>query len=97
MCNELESTTVNNVPLSEMCSSSESLPTSATSSLKGITTQSSHQQKNVTVTKKRPSEEEQLFCKRGLKTKKQATLIEEAVDALKQFPIRPKSIFRNTQ
>lgn len=85
--NEFEPiTSVNSAPPSEMCSSSQSLPRSASTPASNSTTQFSPQQTNpvTAATNKRPSEE-QLFSKRGSKTKKSFTLMEEAVDALKQF------------
>lgn len=48
-------------------------------------TQSSDLQTNSATTVSKRSSEKPLFCKRGSKMKKSSTLMEEAVDALKQF------------
>lgn len=88
VCSDFDSTTVYSAPLPEMCSSSPSLSRPAYFSTVSSITQSPQKQINqinnpVTVTNKRSSEE-QLFCKRGSKMKKQ-TIMEKAVDALEQL------------
>lgn len=85
--NEFEPSTVNSVPLSETYLSPQSLlKPASTPAPNSISTQSAHQRINpVTAATNKRASEEQLFCKRGSKMKKSSTLMEEAVDALKQF------------
>ncbi|XP_071639677.1 uncharacterized protein [Temnothorax longispinosus] len=74
-------------PLPEKSLSPQSLPRLASNfALSSITQSSQQQQNSVTVSNKRSSEnQQQLFYKRGLKTKKQSSIMEEAVGALKQM------------